>query len=188
MFGVLVFLAGLGLGEGALVLSRWGKEEGARRPGGLCGNSSLLYCDKPRTYPARAIKRALRRQSNMLEMFDKEDTINAIVKRSIGDWSDACPSSQNMLMPRVGTNVNNQQRYLVNGGIRGEFGPLVQLVRVTTCDAAGESCAAGRFGVQTRCAQQFSQHKLVAFDEVANELVVESFTFPSSCSCMYRDL
>jgi hypothetical protein len=194
MLGVIIFLLSLGLSQGALVLSRYNKEERVEvRASGLCGNSSMLYCDTPSAYPVAAISRALRRQTTMLDMFDKEEeTINNnIVKRSVRDYYDACPSTKDLIMPRVGTNARNQQRYLVNGAISREFGRLVQTVRVTTCDGEyGESCGAGAFnGVDTRCQQQFSQHKLVAYDMERGELVVESFTFPSCCSCMiHREL
>ena len=195
MFGVIIFLLSLGFGQGALVLSRYNKEDRIEvKTSGLCGNSSLLYCDTPSAYPVDAISRALRRQTTMLDMFDKEEEIlkqNNIVKRSVRDYYDACPSTKDLIMPRVGTNTQNQQRYLVNGAISREFGRLIQTVRVTTCDGDyGESCGAGAFiGVETRCQQQFSQHKLVAYDVESGELIVESFTFPSCCSCMiHREL
>ena len=195
MLGVIIFLISLGFCQGALVLSRYNKDERVElKASGLCGNSSLLYCDTPTVYPVAAIGRALRRQTTMLDMFDKDEEAinnNIIVKRSVRDYYDACPSTTYPLMPRVGTNTHNQQRYLVNGAISREFGRLVQTVKVTTCDGEpGESCGAGAFsGIDTRCEQKFAEHKLVAFDVERNELVVDTFTFPSCCSCMiHREL
>merc|ERR1712004_517526 len=134
MFGVILFLLSLGFGQGALVLSRYNKEDRIEvKTSGLCGNSSLLYCDTPSAYPVDAISRALQRQTTMLDMFDKEEEIlkqNNIVKRSVRDYYDACPSTKDLIMPRVGTNTQNQQRYLVNGAISREFGRLIQTVRV----------------------------------------------------------
>jgi hypothetical protein len=184
MLTLICFLMTLGLGQGALVLSSYGKDErvALQRTGGLCGSSGLLYCDQPRAYPRLAIKRALRRQTTMLDMFDQAPA--NMVKRSTEDFYEACPSTHMTILPRVGTNTNNQQRYLVNGDIGHEIGELVQQVQVTTCDGPGDSCGAGGFGVRTECRQQYSHHRLVAFDMERGELVVETFTFPSCCSCM----
>ena len=33
------------------------------------------------------------------------------------------------------------------------------------------------------CRQQYTDHKLVALDDKKGEVVVETFTFPSCCSC-----
>ena len=184
MFGLILFVMGVGVGQAALVLSRYGKKEQVelRRPGGgLCGDYNV-YCNQPRgRYPKSVIDRALRRTPvAILNMFDKEDEMSNLVKRDADDYYEACPSSHDHVRPRVGTNTSNQQRFLVNG-VAG----LVQTVQVTTCDSqAGESCGGGVFGGKTRCQQNYSRHKLVALDEERGELVVETFTFPSCCSCM----
>jgi len=120
MLGVIIFLLSLGFSQGALVLSRYNKDERIEvKSSGLCGNSSILYCDSPMSYPVAEISRALRNQRTMLDMFDKgEETMDKnIVKRSVRDYYDACPSTKDLIMPRVGTNSRNQQRYLVNGAV-----------------------------------------------------------------------
>jgi len=188
MLTFVFFLLSLGLGQGALILSRLAKEEklGVElKKEGLCGNSSVLYCSRPRHYPKLAIERALRKQRNMLDMFDQLPERQNRVKRDVEDFFDACPSTHDTILPRVGLNTNNQQRFVVNGDISGEFGRLVQLVQVTTCDGRrGESCGAGVLGGRTECRQQYSNHRLVAYDEERGELLVETFRFPSCCSCM----
>ena len=64
---------------------------------------------------------------------------------------------------------------------------LSQVVRVTTCREPGHSCYGGqlegRGGLRTVCRQQYTDHKLVALDQDKDEVVVETFTFPSCCSC-----
>ena len=70
------------------------------------------------------------------------------------------------------------------------FRDLKQVVKVTLCDTAkGEECGFGTFGVNTECVQQKIEHRLVAL-EVSKaeepELVVDTFMFPSCCSCVMR--
>ena len=60
---------------------------------------------------------------------DPGPSLPGLVKREVGEYVEACPSSRDTIMPRVGTNTRNQQRFLVNG-LSSEFGRLVQLVQV----------------------------------------------------------
>ena len=63
----------------------------------------------------------------------------------------------------------------------------IQLVRVATCSGAGSECGGGRLegaGVKTRCQQEYSDHKLVSLGESGEELVVDTFSFPSCCTCL----
>jgi len=108
------------------------------------------------------------------------------LRRGFREGREACPSTQQMTTPRVATNVNHEQKFIVNGLVGLE--EVRQIVRITVCDTEqGEECGAGAFGVPTECEQRFSEHKLVAVDMKENgeaQLVVDSFTFPSCCSCM----
>ena len=65
----------------------------------------------------------------LLQLLQQEPGPRRPVKREVGEYVEACPSSRDTIMPRVGTNTRNQQRFLVNG-LSSEFGRLVQLVQV----------------------------------------------------------
>merc|ERR1712154_165905 len=41
----------------------------------------------------------------------------------------------------------------------------------------------GRTGLTTKCRQEYSDHKLVALSQEGEELQVETFQFPSCCTC-----
>ena len=107
-------------------------------------------------------------------------------RKGFREGREACPSTQQVTTPRVATNVNHKQKFIVNGLVGVD--EVRQIVRITVCDTEqGEECGAGAFGVPTECEQRFSEHKLVAVDMKENgeaQLVVDSFTFPSCCSCM----
>ena len=79
--------------------------------------------------------------------------------------------------------MNHEQKFIVN-----ELDDVRQIVKVNVCDTEqGEECGAGVFGVPTECRQKFSEHKLVALDfeeDREAKLVIDTFTFPSCCSCM----
>ena len=62
---------------------------------------------------------------------------------------------------------------------------LVQIVRVTTCHEEGEECYKGELSrrLVTRCKQEYMDHKLVALNIEAKEVVIDTFRFPSCCSC-----
>ena len=108
-------------------------------------------------------------------------------------FENVCDSTQETIVPRVGTNTNNQQRYLVNAhGDLSEFKKLVRTINIVRClgsqeSGHRESCGGGGGlfgGRRTECRQEYTQHKMVALDQEAGELVVETFSFPSCCSCM----
>ena len=155
-----------------------------------CGNAT--FCDCPEDlYPTQLIREALERQKDLKPILADKMTGDDIVGTRIGlegfrEGTEACPSTQQMTTPRVATNVNHEQKFIVNGLVGLE--EVRQIVRITVCDTEqGEECGAGAFGVPTECEQRFSEHKLVAVDMKENgeaQLVVDSFTFPSCCSCM----
>ena len=62
----------------------------------------------------------------------------------------------------------------------------IQLVRLATWVSAGEECGQGRLAssVSTQCNQEYLDHKLVALSDTGEELVVDTFSFPSCCTCL----
>ena len=195
MFGKIIFLLCSSFGLSTLAprqqhttvarLHSYDLQSGARYTN-LCSNSSRVYfCENPTTYPVAAIKRAMTSQTKMHRMFKKENNTlpKKCLKRSAKDYYPACPSTEQIFLPRVGTNTSKKQRYLVNRLFNQQF---QQSVRVTICDTEyRESCGANIFtGVKTWCKQEFSKQQLVAYDIERDKLVLEPFIFPSSCSCM----
>ena len=67
----------------------------------------------------------------------------------------------------------------------------VTLVKVTKCVAAGKECGEGlilskglRGLVYTLCEQEYSDHRLGTKGPDGEETTVDSFKYPSGCSCM----
>jgi hypothetical protein len=135
----------------------------------------------------------MRRKAMLTELFDAPKPVlrarsGAVLidEAEFDEFENVCGSVKRTITPRVGTNTNNQQRYLVNGHHLG--GELVRTVRTVEClggqrTGERESCGAV-FGRRTECRQEHTEHRMVAIDMERGELVVETFTFPSCCSCM----
>ena len=152
----------------------------------LCNKFEEYYCESPKDYPIRTINRIISTQPNFIIKLSKTISYDIRPKRDTKGHFKACPTTEMIIKPRVGTNAHKQQRYLVNNltSKRGE--KLIQTIRVSICDTQfGESCAGGFFyGINTICKQQFSWQKLIAYDIERKQLIMESFTFPSGCSCL----
>jgi len=160
------------------------------RSSNLCKNG-LEYCMDPDAYPSQAIARALEKQSTAINsMFDK--SLPIIEARSGLDTfhlENVCGAIRTDIKPRAAKNKKGEFKFLVNGGEGAE--DFIQLVQITKCQGAGESCGRGNIfhRESTICKQEYSDHKLVALDENGEELVVDTFSFPSCCSCyMHKGL
>ena len=63
----------------------------------------------------------------------------------------------------------------------------IQLVRVAKCAGEGQECGWGLLsGHDTKCQQEYLDHKLVVLSD-GEELVIDTFTFPSCCTCFVRE-
>merc|ERR1711944_355543 len=177
----------------------WGTEI-FERTKNLCGDGST-YCTRPRHYPGVAIARALKKnkKKELINVLFDEPKAQLRLRSGIfaksaeetfdDEFENVCGSVRRTIAPKVGTNTNNQQRYLVQGDIDlAEFSGLVRTVQTVEClgsqlDGERESCGILP-GRRTECRQEYTEHRMVALDMEKGELVVEAFNFPSCCSCM----
>merc|ERR1711953_1191381 len=178
----------------------WGTEIfQTMKDGNLCGEA-VAFCTRPNHYPGAAIARALQKNKKKLinVLFDEPKAQlrlrSGIFAKSASETFDdefenVCGSVRRTIAPKVGTNTNNQQRYLVQGDIDlAEFSGLVRTVQTVEClgsqlEGERESCGVLP-GRRTECRQEYTEHRMVALDMERGELVVEAFNFPSCCSCM----
>jgi len=103
-------------------------------------------------------------------------------------FENICGLTTEYIMPRAAKNKNGQFRFIVNHPEGGNDEQYIQLVRVARCAGAGEECGLGMMGlgIETRCQQEYLDHKLVALSESGEELVIDTFTFPSCCTCLMK--
>jgi len=166
-----------------------------------------FWCDAPLEYPDQAILKAVSQQKKTFkEMFDttkpekenfsipKNETLWTLLEtrtnfvdydRDDEEFTNICDLSTSYIRPRAAKNKEGKFRFIVNHPDGDD--EYIQLVRVSTCSSAGSECGRGRLegaGVKTRCQQEYSDHKLVSLDESGEELVVDTFSFPSCCTCL----
>ena len=172
------------------------------------------WCDAPSEYPEHAIHNAVTKQKQIFkEMFKPQQSTNVsdlniemekVARHSdinvIGlrqdfveltteepeeEFTNICDLKTRYITPRAAKNKEGKFRFIVNHPDGDE--EYTQLVRVTQCSGAGEACGGGALdsaGVRTRCQQEYSDHKLVSLGDNGEELVVDTFSFPSCCTCL----
>merc|ERR1711971_292247 len=179
----------------------WGTEIfQTMKDGNLCGDGSP-YCTRPSHYPGVAIARALKKnkKKELINVLFDEPKAQLRLRSGIfaksadetfdDEFENVCGSVRRTIAPKVGTNTNNQQRYLVQGDVDlAEFSGLVRTVQTVDClgsQLPGERESCGVLpGRRTECRQEYTEHRMVALDMEKGELVVEAFNFPSCCSYM----
>ena len=152
------------------------------------------FCQDPFNYPSKAIRKAFRKQKRIVKsMFDTDLSSSTFRLRSGLDIflgsENVCGMLTTHIRPKAARNKKGQFKFLVNGGEGVE--EYIQLVKISKCLGAGEACGNGKIFTRdvTECRQEFTDHKLVALDEEGKELVIDTFSFPSCCSCyMHRGL
>ena len=150
----------------------------------FCANGTD-YCTEPIKYPTTAIRKALKKQKKIIKtMFDPpikpRSGLNIF---NSGNSENVCASSTTHIRPKAARNKKGQFKFLVN--VDKGADEYIQLVKITQCLGAGEACGNGRLFTSepTKCKQEYTDHKMVALDDDGRELVVDTFSFPSCCSC-----
>ena len=181
-----------------------GEAEDTTEDSGLAGAGEQLcgagegWCAAPRHYPDTAILAAVTRQKQTFsQMFDSPNNTTAArteakANTTIGtrsgnfemleaeaEFTNICAVRTSYITPRAAKNKEGQFRFIVNSP--DGAAEYSQLVRVAVCGAAGAECS-GVAG--TRCRQEYSDHKLVSLGSSGEELVVDTFSFPSCCTCL----
>jgi len=157
----------------------------------LCAGSED-WCDTPADYPDQAILAAALRQNNTLGSLFDSNLLAKVQSRKgfpefeefVDDMINICSVTTEYIMPRAAKNKEGEYKYIVNHPEGGE--EYVQQVRVNICRAAEQSCGHGLLagsGLESKCRQEYSDHKLVSLSATGEELQVETFRFPSCCSC-----
>jgi hypothetical protein len=152
----------------------------------------LDWCDDPLDYPENTILKAVSKQKKAIKiMFDEEnlpvEEVNETdIRLRLFDpqFENICSIETTYIKPRAAKNKEGRFMFIVNHPSGAD--EYIQLVRVATCVSAGKECGQGRLAssVSTQCNQEYLDHKLVALSATGEELVVDTFSFPSCCTCL----
>merc|ERR1719431_622560 len=152
----------------------------------------LDWCDEPYHYPEHDILKAVAKQNKAVKiMFDQDDvpvpenkTTEVRLRMFESEFENICDVDTTYIKPRAAKNKEGKFMFIVNHPEGAD--EYIQLVRVATCISAGEEGGQGRLAnsVSTKCNQEYLDHKLVALSATGEELVVDTFSFPSCCTCL----
>eukprot|EP00092_Neocalanus_flemingeri_P039531 GFUD01043045.1.p1 GENE.GFUD01043045.1~~GFUD01043045.1.p1 ORF type:complete len:231 (-),score=51.16 GFUD01043045.1:291-983(-) len=152
-------------------------------------NNATHWCS-PDNYPGNAISILINQNSSLVELLEKDDGIHTFASKipidSEPPMENICQTESEYIHPKAAKNKKGKFMFIVNRP--AGFEEYIQLVKVTTCKAAGKQCAQGQLlnsPISTMCHQEYSDHKLVVLSETGEELVVDTFSFPSCCSCVF---
>merc|ERR1711915_342644 len=152
-----------------------------------------IWCDAPDEYPEEQIMKAVIKQKQTFkDIFDTKDKSQDfisisqpstnITESSIGiatrmsplddQFKNICGLTTSYIKPRAAKNKDGEYRFIVNHPDGAD--EYLQVVRVSTCNSNDEQCGGGiiesaGLGLETKCQQEFSDHKLVALSSSGEE-------------------
>ena len=158
-----------------------------------CVSTTASWCS-PTNYPDSVITNLIKSDSIAVQLLEKEDGFetnkvgfNDEDEYRYEDAENICKVSTDYIFPKAAKNKKGKFMFIVNrpaGSVE-----YLQKVKITTCEDAGEECVQGKLSggsISTMCKQEYSDYKLVALSETGEELVIDDFTFPSCCSCVFN--
>lgn len=149
------------------------------------------WYERPRGYPRHNIARILSNNSVSVSKFfnarkEEDEIVSSFLNTRIlaDDYENICDEDTHFIYPKQGTNKKGQNMFIINEADT----EYRQLVRITRCQGAEEPCSKADIdsSYSTKCVQEYSDIKLVALSENEEELIVETFQFPSCCICKVR--
>ena len=131
----------------------------------------------------------------MTQLLQTNSSVNQLLQTRIADFTpeetvsaflNVCPIDTDYVFPKAAMNKAGTFMFIVNQPAGAE--EYFQVVKVSICSNADQECGEGELfsSVPTKCMQEYSDRKLVALSETGQELVVDTFSFPSCCLCMIQ--
>ena len=176
------------------------EEEAANevQPEPQCNQENI--CTNLPDYPNRVMLKALRRGNRLMKTLIKSmaspsksaPLAEGAERGRSGDIafrfgnqeveSNICRTLTRKVTPRGAKNTKGEFMWILNRPEGKE--EYIQVVDTTQCQDAGEQCLGGElFGHVTSCKQEYSEHKLLALDTKGQQIVIDTFRFPSCCTC-----
>ena len=146
-----------------------------------CRESSNPWC-YPSNYPDSKVIQILSKNESINQFLDK-DSFSFLNVKLGSSYENICNEQTQYIYPKAAKNKDDEFMFIVNNP--GGSYKHRQLVKVTKCSRPDEACGQGDVfsSFSTSCVQEYSDHKLVALSKTGEELVVDTFSFPSCCIC-----
>jgi len=155
-------------------------------------NPVTHLCNNITYYPSYAINKALSRMNKYTRSIVKSLAKPNLARNDItirfgggddrGLDTNVCATKKERITPRGALNTDGEFKWILNSPDGKE--EYVQSVDTTLCLNANNPCMSGQFSsYETYCKQEYSEHKLLALDKDAAEIIIDNFRFPSCCTC-----
>ncbi|KAJ6623778.1 Protein spaetzle [Pseudolycoriella hygida] len=146
-----------------------------------CAKGST-FCEQVADYPASEVDVILKKDSHRYEELFGEELTPIVIANRFGEEEEEeqiCASSTRLIFPRMGLNIDNTWRYIVNQK------NYKQGIRIDECMHKGECNMMNHlpFGYKSKCKQKYVYRQLVAIDD-NGKTTKELFQLPSCCQCV----
>ncbi|XP_022242117.1 protein spaetzle 5-like isoform X2 [Limulus polyphemus] len=156
----------------------------------LCAQKTKsTFCETVEDYPALRVYEAVNSlPGDVLQMLLEKlsSEVQGRTKFSADDLTDEpiCTSMLNTFKPQVGENIKKKWLYIVNNV------EVEQFVTSETCSEDGNPCRYVKdnlpFGYSSQCKQKYAYKNLLAIHPKKKSTFLDSFPFPSCCSCFIK--
>ena len=137
------------------------------------------WCN-PTNYPETKVERILSNNKKIVNFLDKDNDVFVELRSFDPYYENVCNERTEYIYPRAAKNKEENWMFIVNSPQNDTR--YRQMVKITKCTNPGFACASGEvFTSRTKCVQEYSDHKLVALSEAGDDLIVDTFSFPSCC-------
>ena len=159
-----------------------------------CDRTENSWCE-PGNYPHETMTHYIKKNTSFNQILDQDsdyddnDSPNSfVIEVDVFSYEHICPMTIDYIYPKAAMNKAGKFMFIVNRPAGSE--EYFQLVKVSLCYNPGGECGSGRLfsSVSTICMQEYTDHKLVALSETGQELVVDTFSFPSCCTCRFKEV
>ena len=146
-----------------------------------CDERRVSWC-QPDNYPDNTMTRLLQRNTSVNQLLETRRA-EFIPFETFSTLINVCPINTDYVFPKAAMNKAGTFMFIVNQPVGAE--EYFQVVKVSLCSNPDQECGEGELfsSVPTKCMQEYSDRKLVALSETGQELVVDTFSFPSCCTC-----
>ena len=149
-----------------------------------CRDKSSLWCN-PSNYPDSKVTDILSKNKSINQFLDKPLDLRFSFDPppNTSNYENICEEEIEYIYPKAAKNNDGNYMFIVNNP--GGSSKHRQIVKVIKCSRPDQECGQGELfsSLSTSCVQEYSDHKLVALSKTGEELVVDTFSFPSCCVC-----
>uniref|UniRef100_A0A336MVZ4 CSON002624 protein n=1 Tax=Culicoides sonorensis TaxID=179676 RepID=A0A336MVZ4_CULSO len=149
---------------------------------------NIFYCENVTNYPIDAIRSAVSRKQEKIDIFFGADVIEErsaveLMNRNAGfEEPSLCDAEKLVIYPQSGYTIDGNFSYIINDRENN----YIQGIAIERCTKRSENsqCSfteAIPNGYESKCIQQYSYRHLLSYEN--RDVVKKAFKLPSHCKC-----